>query len=243
MTRVHAQTEERPRLSVSPVKDFEVTGTGEHADWQQAEWVTLRRRQPEGHPYDSRFKMLYSDTGLYFLMDGTDRTLTATMTEDFMDLWNEDVFEVFLWTDERYPVLLRVRDFAAQSRAVDPGPEFRRAVPRLASLALREGSPDAQGHQHHGRTEGVARLDSGMARGVLHPVHAAEAAAERAAQAGLSLAGQLLPHGSRQRNTERSGSGRESVRASTSTRSSAICCLRIADDHERNSPEVPHVEP
>ena len=21
-----------------------------------------------------------------------------------MDLWNEDVFEVFLWTDERYPV-------------------------------------------------------------------------------------------------------------------------------------------
>jgi hypothetical protein len=37
-------------------------------------------------------------------MDGTDRTLTATMTDDFMDLWNEDVFEVFLWTDERYPV-------------------------------------------------------------------------------------------------------------------------------------------
>ena len=101
---VHAQMEERPRLSVRPVKDFEVTGTGEHANWLQAEWVTLRRRQPEGHPYDSRFKMLYSDTGLYFLMDGTDRTLTATMTEDFMDLWNEDVFEVFLWTDERHPV-------------------------------------------------------------------------------------------------------------------------------------------
>jgi hypothetical protein len=37
-------------------------------------------------------------------MDGSDATLTATMTEDFMDLWNEDVFEVFLWTDERYPV-------------------------------------------------------------------------------------------------------------------------------------------
>jgi hypothetical protein len=37
-------------------------------------------------------------------MDGTDRKLTATMTEDFSDLWNEDVFEVFLWPDERYPV-------------------------------------------------------------------------------------------------------------------------------------------
>jgi hypothetical protein len=101
---VHTQTEERPRLSVRPASDFEVTGTGEHAAWAQAEWTTLRRRQPDGHPYDSRFKVLYSNTGLYFLMDATDRKLTATMNEDFMDLWNEDVFEVFLWTDERYPV-------------------------------------------------------------------------------------------------------------------------------------------
>lgn len=102
---VSAQTEpQRPRLSVKPAQDFEVTGTGDHASWQRAEWVLLQRRQADGLPYDSRFKMLYSDTGLYFLMEGTDRKLTATMNEDFMDLWNEDVFEVFLWTDERYPV-------------------------------------------------------------------------------------------------------------------------------------------
>jgi hypothetical protein len=30
--------------------------------------------------------------------------VTATNTEDFADLWKEDVFEVFLWTEERYPV-------------------------------------------------------------------------------------------------------------------------------------------
>ena len=101
---VSAQPAGRPRLSVKPVPDFEVTGTGDHAAWRQAEWTPLRRRAPENHPYESRFKVLYSSTGLYFLMDGTDRTLTATMSEDFMDLWNEDVFEVFLWTDERYPV-------------------------------------------------------------------------------------------------------------------------------------------
>ena len=124
-------------------------GTGEHAAWRQTEWVPLRRRQPEAHPYDTRFKMLYSNTGLYFLMEGTDRKLTATMTEDFMDLWNEDVFEVFLWTDERYPGLLRIRDLSAQSRALDPRAEFRRTVPRLASLALREGSADAQGDERH----------------------------------------------------------------------------------------------
>ena len=49
-------------------------------------------------------KLLYSATGLYVLMDGSDSRITATMTEDFLDLWNEDVFEVFLWTDEAYPV-------------------------------------------------------------------------------------------------------------------------------------------
>ena len=43
-------------------------------------------------------------TGLYVFMDGTDTRITATMTEDFLDLWHEDVFEVFLWTDEAYPV-------------------------------------------------------------------------------------------------------------------------------------------
>ena len=93
-----------PRLSVKPTQDFEVTGKGDNAAWEKADWTALTRREPAAHPYDARFKMLYSDTGLYFLMDGTDRTLTATMTEDFMDLWNEDVFEVFLWTDDRYPV-------------------------------------------------------------------------------------------------------------------------------------------
>ena len=103
---VRAQRDERPRLSVKPTDDFEVTGAGDHAAWRQADWVTLRRREPDGHPYDTRFKTLYSSTGLYFLIDATDRTLTATMNEDFMDLWNEDVFEVFLWTDERYPMYL-----------------------------------------------------------------------------------------------------------------------------------------
>jgi hypothetical protein len=101
---VQAQAEQRPQVSVRPTDDFDVTGTGEHASWRQTDWIALRRRQPDGHAYDSRFKTLYSGTGLYVLMEGTDRKLTATMSEDFMDLWNEDVFEVFLWTDERHPV-------------------------------------------------------------------------------------------------------------------------------------------
>src|SRR5690349_3404146 len=103
---VQTRTADRPRLLVKPSEDFEVTGNGDNPAWRQVEWTALRRRQADGHPYDSRFKVLYSNTGIYFLMDGADKKLTATMTEDFMDLWNEDVFEVFLWTDERYPVYL-----------------------------------------------------------------------------------------------------------------------------------------
>jgi hypothetical protein len=96
----------RPQLSVKLTDDFEVTGAGDNAAWKAVDWTPLQRRQADGHPYDSRFKVLYSKTGLYFLMDGTDRKLTATFTEDFQHLWTEDVFEVFLWPDERWPVYL-----------------------------------------------------------------------------------------------------------------------------------------
>jgi len=94
----------RPRLVVKPVADFEVTGTGDHPSWAGLEWTPLNRRQPDGHDYSSRFKIAYSTTGLYVLMEGSDKALTATMDQDFMDLWTEDVFEMFLWTDERYPI-------------------------------------------------------------------------------------------------------------------------------------------
>ena len=95
---------DRPRLTVRAAADFEVTGAGDSPAWQPVEWTALPRRRPGGHPYETRLKLLYSNTGLYVLMDATDRKLTATITEDFMDLWHEDVFEVFLWTDERHPV-------------------------------------------------------------------------------------------------------------------------------------------
>ncbi len=91
-------------LRVTQTEDFVVNGAGDAAAWEKADWEPLHRRSSEGHPYETRFKMLYSETGLYVLMEGEDRTITATMNEDFLDLWNEDVFEFFLWPDERYPV-------------------------------------------------------------------------------------------------------------------------------------------
>ena len=101
---VQTQSSTRPQLSVKLTDDFEVTGAGDNAAWKGVEWTPLQRRQADGHPYDTRIKVLYSKTAMYFLMEGTDKKLTATLTEDFAHLWTEDVFEVFLWPDERYPV-------------------------------------------------------------------------------------------------------------------------------------------
>lgn len=95
---------ERPEMRVKACDDFEVTGKGDAAAWERAEWVPLQRRPGAKHDYEARIKMLYSPKGVYVLFDGTDNRLTATMTEDFADLWNEDVYECFFWTDERHPV-------------------------------------------------------------------------------------------------------------------------------------------
>ncbi|HTN03001.1 MAG TPA: carbohydrate-binding family 9-like protein, partial [Planctomycetaceae bacterium] len=89
---------------VKPTDDFEVTGDGSHKAWSAAEWVTIPQRTKGGLPYESKLKLLYSKTGLYTLFDGTDAKLTATAKADFDDLWVEDVFEIFLWPDEKQPI-------------------------------------------------------------------------------------------------------------------------------------------
>jgi len=91
-------------LRIRQTEDFTINGRGDASAWKKATWEPLHLRVTDGHQYQTRVKMLYSRTGLYVLMEAEDRTLTAAMNEDFLDLWNEDVFEFFLWPDERYPV-------------------------------------------------------------------------------------------------------------------------------------------
>ena len=90
----------RPTLTVRSTEDFEVSGTGSNAAWARAEWTALRRRPKGEAPYEARFKMLHSKTGLYVLMDGTDKKLTTTGRADFENLWEEDVYEAFFWPFE-----------------------------------------------------------------------------------------------------------------------------------------------
>jgi predicted TIM-barrel fold metal-dependent hydrolase len=100
-----AQTSVASKVYALPqTADFDVTGDGQNPAWKNAAWESLARRGPVGPDYSTRFKMLYSKTGLYVLMDGEDRRLTTTLKEDFADLWTEDVFEFFIWPDERQPI-------------------------------------------------------------------------------------------------------------------------------------------
>ena len=93
-------------MHVRQTEDFTVTGAGDAPAWDKTDWTPLNLRNSDGHQYTTHVKMLYSKTGLYVLMEAEDGMITATMKEDFLDLWNEDVFEFFLWPDEKYSVYL-----------------------------------------------------------------------------------------------------------------------------------------
>ena len=92
------------QMTIPTTADFDVTGDGTNPAWDNAEWARLDIRRDGGHGYATRIKMLYSQTGLYVLFDGEDRTLTATLEGDYLKLWTEDVFEFFFWTDEQHPI-------------------------------------------------------------------------------------------------------------------------------------------
>lgn len=88
---------------IKKTADFNITGNGSAKNWETTEWVVIPLRSGPGGKMTTKAKVLYSDTGLYFLFDCPDKKITSTMNSDFMDLWTEDVVEVFLWTDESSP--------------------------------------------------------------------------------------------------------------------------------------------
>ncbi len=93
-----------PTATVRKTTDFEVTGDGSNPAWEKATWMPLNKRPGGGQNHTARMKLLYSEKGLYALMEGTDSRLTATFDRDFENLWTEDVFEAFLWPEEKDPI-------------------------------------------------------------------------------------------------------------------------------------------
>jgi hypothetical protein len=93
------------RLQIRHTNDFEITGDGANEAWNATEWIPLSRIKGSC-PYETKVKLLYSDTGVYALYDCEDKKITATLQEDFTSLWREDVIEIFFWPDESFPIYL-----------------------------------------------------------------------------------------------------------------------------------------
>ncbi|MFI5186206.1 MAG: carbohydrate-binding family 9-like protein [Chitinophagales bacterium] len=91
-------------LKVKHTMDFDINGDGNATNWNSAQWLELSKSTDAGVSYRTQVKMLYSDSGIYCLYRCEDKKITATMKDDFLDLWNEDVVEAFFWTDESVPI-------------------------------------------------------------------------------------------------------------------------------------------
>jgi hypothetical protein len=114
-------TNSKTILSIARTTDFLVTGIGDAENWKQAAWYpitsrtsqTLRAEQwniPVGQEdgsnvkYKTQFKILYSEKGIYCLFNCEDSAITATIKEDYLNLYDEDVVEAFFWPDTSLPL-------------------------------------------------------------------------------------------------------------------------------------------
>lgn len=99
-----AAESDQDSVIVKKCQDFKITGDGLTDQWKTAEWINLLQPDHDNPAYNTKVKVLYSKSGIYFLFHCGDKKLTSTMKADNLNLWEEDVVEVFLWTDENFPV-------------------------------------------------------------------------------------------------------------------------------------------
>lgn len=95
---------EKDLLIVRKCSDFTLSGKGNNGEWTKAEWVLLTKLDTGGRTYESKFKILYSPTGIYLLFYGQDDKITTKAYNDFESIFNGDVFEVFFHPDPQIPV-------------------------------------------------------------------------------------------------------------------------------------------
>jgi Carbohydrate family 9 binding domain-like len=102
--RILASDMDHDSVIIKKCQDFKITGDGLSDSWKSTEWINLVQQDQNNTAYQTKVKVLYSETGIYFLFNCKDKKLISTMKADNLNLWEEDVVEVFLWTDENFPV-------------------------------------------------------------------------------------------------------------------------------------------
>lgn len=91
-------------LIVHKCDDFAINGKGDQSAWAGTDWVALTKLDSSDLRYPTRFKIIYSSTGIYVLFTGTDKKITTKDFKDFESIFNGDVFEVFFHPDPTVPV-------------------------------------------------------------------------------------------------------------------------------------------
>jgi hypothetical protein len=99
-----SQVPETESLTVIKCDDFKLTGDGGNKQWSSVEWAEMLSLKIKDKPYDTRFKIMHSATGIYVLGECQDRQISTSYNMDQGDIWNGDVFEVFLQTDPGNPL-------------------------------------------------------------------------------------------------------------------------------------------
>ena len=115
---------QKPDLKIASTSDFEITGDGSSKNWETVDWFDVVQQTESSVSYQTRAKSLYSETGMYFLVECEDKKLSASKSGYMEDLWYEDVVEVFLWTDENYPIYFEYEISALNEELVLIVPNF-----------------------------------------------------------------------------------------------------------------------
>lgn len=91
-------------LLVRKCEDFDITGDGFNSQWANMDWEPLTKVDKGGVDYPSRFKVLYSKSGIYVLFEGEDDKITTSDYKDMDKIWNGDVFEIFIHPNPSDPM-------------------------------------------------------------------------------------------------------------------------------------------
>lgn len=116
-----AALQSQSQLTVKKTTHFTVDGSGSAVNWNITNWINLEQRDVktlrnnEWHipaereaekdiQYNTAFKILYSEKGIYCLYSCEDSLISAHLTEDFSNIYDEDVVEAFFWPDTALPL-------------------------------------------------------------------------------------------------------------------------------------------
>ncbi|HEX8279144.1 MAG TPA: carbohydrate-binding family 9-like protein [Segetibacter sp.] len=103
-SKLSKATQSISELGVIQTNDFMINGKGDNAAWDKAKWNNMVKLDTGGRGYESKFKILYSTTGIYILFSGEDDKISTKEYNDFEQIYNGDVFEVFFLPTRQTPV-------------------------------------------------------------------------------------------------------------------------------------------